>query len=215
MKNFKLFLAACLLGFATAANAQFANSSATSVSEDNDAWQGIRVSYNSFTIETDEEDSDDFDKVNSFEVGYVKAFPISSTTPLFLETGASLMWTKGDLYEEYGMKTSMDMKSINIPLNLVYKFPIKDGVSLAPYAGVYVRYNLSGEIELSEYGSKVTIDMFDEDEGDGENLQYGMQIGGVLNIKRFNIGVGYGFDFNEIMEETKTNKLTFTIGLNF
>ena len=212
MKNFKLFLAACLLGLATAANAQFANSSAASVSENNDAWDGIRVSYNLFAIEADDLLGDDLDKIGAFEIGYVKAFSISSTMPLFLETGASLLWAKGDLFDDQGLKLSMDMMSINIPVNLAYKFDIKEGMSFVPYAGLFLRYNLSGETEASQYGNKVTSDMFDEDEGDGDRIQYGLQIGARLDFNKFNVGVSYGFDINEIMDDTKTNKIAFTVG---
>ena len=210
MKNFKLFLAACLLGLATAANAQFSDSSAASVSENNDAWDGIRVSYNLFAVEDDS--NIDYDKIGAFEIGYVKAFSISSTMPLFLETGASLLWAKGDVFDDQGLKLSMDMMSINIPVNLAYKFDIKEGMSFVPYAGLFLRYNLSGEIEASQYGNKVTSDMFDEDEGDGDRIQYGLQIGARLDFNKFNVGVSYGFDINEIMDDTKTNKIAFTVG---
>ena len=210
MKNFKLFLAACLLGLATAANAQFSDSSAASVSENNDAWDGIRVSYNLFAVEDDS--NIDYDKIGAFEIGYVKAFSISSTMPLFLETGASLLWAKGDLFDDQGLKLSMDMMSINIPVNLAYKFDIKEGMSFVPYAGLFLRYNLSGETEASQYGNKVTSDMFDEDEGDGDRIQYGLQIGARLDFNKFNVGVSYGFDINEIMDDTKTNKIAFTVG---
>ena len=210
MKNFKLFLAACLLGLATAANAQFSDSSAASVSENNDAWDGIRVSYNLFAVEDDS--NIDYDKIGAFEIGYVKAFSISSTMPLFLETGASLLWAKGDLFDDQGLKLSMEMMSINIPVNLAYKFDIKEGMSFVPYAGLFLRYNLSGETELSQYGNKVTSDMFDEDEGDGDRIQYGLQIGARLDFNKFNVGVSYGFDINEIMDDTKTNKIAFTVG---
>ena len=210
MKNFKLFLAACLLGLATAANAQFSDSSAASVSENNDAWDGIRVSYNLFAVEDDS--NIDYDKIGAFEIGYVKAFSISSTMPLFLETGASLLWAKGDVFDDQGLKLSMDMMSINIPVNLAYKFDIKEGMSFVPYAGLFLRYNLSGETELSQYGNKITSDMFDEDEGDGDRIQYGLQIGARLDFNKFNVGVSYGFDMNEIMDDTKTNKIAFTVG---
>lgn len=214
MKNFKLFLAACLLGLATAANAQFANSSAASVSENNDAWDGIRVSYNLFAIEDDGFD-EDLDKIGAFEFGYVKAFSISSTMPLFLETGASLLWASGDLFDKYDLKISAELMSINIPVNLAYKFDIKEGMSIVPYAGLLLRYNISGEMEydMTAYGQgKVKLDMFDEDEGDGDRIQYGLQIGARLDFNKFNVGVSYGFDMNEIMDDTKTNKIAFTVG---
>ena len=212
MKNFKLFLAACLLGFASVANAQFSNSSVASVSEESEAWDGIRVSYNSFAIEDDS--YVDYDKTGAFEVGYVKAFSISNSMPLFLETGASLLWAKGDIFDEQGLKISMDMMSINIPVNLAYKFDIKESISIVPYAGLFLRYNLSGEIETSGYGNKVTMDMFDEDEGDGDRLQYGLQVGATVDFNKFSVGVSYGFDINEIMEDVKTNKLAFTVGFS-
>ena len=55
-------------------------------------------------------------------------------------------------------------------------------------------------------------DMFDEDEGDGDRIQYGLQIGARLDFNKFNVGVSYGFDINEIMDDTKTNKIAFTVG---
>ena len=56
--------------------------------------------------------------------------------------------------------------------------------------------------------------MFDEDEGDGDRLQYGLQVVATVDFNKFSVGVSYGFDINEIMEDVKTNKLAFTVGFS-
>ena len=70
MKNFRTLLAVCFLAMATAVNAQFANSSSAvsvgSSAADTEAWQGVRFSYNSYTIDESEME---YDAISAFELG--------------------------------------------------------------------------------------------------------------------------------------------------
>ena len=64
-----------------------------------------------------------------------------------------------------------------------------------------------------------TVNNFDEKEvgkdGKWNRCQFGWQIGATLDIKQFNVGIGYALDFNEIAEKTKTSKFAVTVGYNF
>ena len=46
-------------------------------------------------------------------------------------------------------------------------------------------------------------------------MQFGWQIGATLDISKFNVGIGYALDFNEITEKTKTSKFMVKLGYNF
>ncbi|MBR7134628.1 MAG: hypothetical protein IKC85_03625 [Bacteroidaceae bacterium] len=60
------------------------------------------------------------------------------------------------------------------------------------------------------------MDMFDKDEGDGDRIQVGLQIGATLNYKEtYNLGISYGFDINEVMKKVDSSKFAVTLGYNF
>lgn len=193
-------------------------------------WDGIRVSYNSFTLDAEWRS---LESVSGLEIGYVKSFPISKKLPLYLETGASLLWVTGDIYDYgeseddyvYVDKGSVNMASLIIPANVGYKYVIDDNFSVFPYAGAYLKLNIAGKMETELYEAEggdiwednsSDMDMFDKDEGDGDRFQIGLQIGATLNYKSvYSLGVSYGFDLNEVMKDVSTSKLAVTLGYNF
>lgn len=210
MKNFRSLLAVCFLAMATVVNAQVAKT------VDAEEWQGIRLSYNSYTLD---ERGIEYDAISGFELGFVKAFSISQIHPLFLETGASFVYTTGDLFSEDGLDLSLSMVSLNVPLNVGYKVALGNNVSLLPYAGLSLKGHLSGEMEMSYYGESETADIFDKDEmgDDGvfKRFQIGWQIGATLNIDKFNVGLSYGTDFMEISKNVDTKTFKASLGVNF
>lgn len=219
MKKIKFFTICLLSIVAMAVNAQTSK-----------GWDGVRVSYNSFTLDSEFRN---FDAVSGLEVGYVKSFSISKKLPLYLETGASLLWVAGDLYdyseaeEDYISidKGSVNMASLMIPVNVGYKYDIDENLSVFPYAGAYLKLNIVGKMETELYETNAGVvsedessdmDMFDKDEGDGDRLQVGLQIGATLNYKEtYNLGISYGFDINEVMKKVDSSKFAVTLGYNF
>lgn len=178
MKNFRTLFVVCLLAMATAVNAQLANTS----SVDNKGWQGVKLSYNRFTID---EKGLDYDAISAFEVGYAKAFSISQAQPLFVEAGASFAYATGDFYNEDGVSFSLKMASLFVPVNLGYKVSFSNGMSLFPYVGVSLKGHITGEIEADmniydsyegrTYSVSTTLDVFDDD--DMEDTWKRFQIG--------------------------------------
>lgn len=225
MKTLKGTILVCLLSIASFANAQFANSSASAATTTSqDGWDNFHISYNSTSVDVDGSDFG-IDNIMGIEVGYTKVTPISNTMPLFLEAGASVVWAFGDLYDEeddyydYKYKCSASLLSVKVPFNLIYKFDVNEKFSVLPFAGVYLKGNISGTLTLEQedyYDSySEDLDIFDEDEGDGERFQYGMNIGAKCKINNCTLGVSYAFDFNELMEDTKVSSLNLSVGFNF
>jgi len=236
MKKFKLFVLAAFLGLATSASAQFvnsgsSNSSASSTSSSFDftsvktnGWSRIYVSYLPSKMKLDYDDADDM-KFKGFQVGWLKGFGLTQRLPLYMEAGAAIQYRsykdeESDSYYDFSQKCNL--LSLNIPVNLLYRFNIKDDFSISPYFGLDFRINLLGKIKYEETydGDTDSWDgnLFDDDDMDNEawkRFQAGWHIGVGFDYRIIHIAVEYGTDFNEIAEKSKFATPAITLGLNF
>ena len=236
MKKFKLFVLAAFLGLATSASAQFVNSgssnssaSSTSSSFDftsvkTDGWSRIYVSYLPSKMKLDYDDADDM-KFKGFQVGWLKGFGLTQRLPLYMEAGAAIQYRsykdeESDSYYDFSQKCNL--LSLNIPVNLLYRFNIKDDFSISPYFGLDFRINLLGKIKYEETYDGDTdswdVNLFDDDDMDNEawkRFQAGWHIGVGFDYRIIHIAVEYGTDFNEIAEKSKFATTAITLGLNF
>lgn len=242
MKTIKLYLAACLLIITTAVSAQFANSnssplmSKSSGTTDTNGWSRIFVSYNPMNIVFDYENADDL-SVTGFSFGYTKGVSIAKEFPLFIEFGVNgLYGLKKE--EEEEIETKLTFFSLNVPVNLAYKYSIPNSnVTIVPYIGVNFRGNIIGKQKLSyngdlgdfseselweameeKYGIKQESNMFDKDDvgkdAQWKRIQMGWQIGVGFNYNKLYLGVGYGKDFTELCKKTKIGVTSITLGYN-
>ncbi len=231
MERFKYLVAIALLGSPAVSFAQTANDGGPS-SSGVEAWKGLRFSYDKIFINEDWGDDNEFDdyKKNGFTAGYEQAFRLSKKWPVFVQTGLDLSFTRlSDDGEEdgYSWKDKYSVLGLGIPVNFVYAFKFNDMLALKPYTGFYVRVNVWGQEKWTDedsYGDGESdsekYDLFDEEDmgGDDETcnrVQGGWQIGATLDVGRFNAGVGYALDFNEIAEKTKAGKFMVKVGCNF
>ena len=127
--------------------------------------------------------------------GVTAAF--SLTDVMTLETGA-LYSTKGTQDENSGIKTSMDLSYIEIPLNIAYS--VSDQISLmaGPYLGLLMSANFkqSGEF-LGE-----TIDEELDIKDDIANMDFGINIGASFFINEsISVGAGYQLGLADIGSE--------------
>lgn len=236
MKKFKLFVLAAFLGLATSASAQFvnsgsSNSSASSTSSSFDftsvktnGWSRIYVSYLPSKMKLDYDDADDM-KFKGFQVGWLKGFGLTQRLPLYMEAGAAIQYRsykdeESDSYYDFSQKCNL--LSLNIPVNLLYRFNIKDDFSISPYFGLDFRINLLGKIKYEETydGDTDSWDgnLFDDDDMDNEawkRFQAGWHIGVGVDYRIIHIAIEYGTDFNEIAEKSKFATTAITLGLNF
>ena len=231
MNRIKLLMAACLLGMAATASAQFANSKgSSSQGGDMSGWQALRVSYHPMRLSPDKGDNIG---ITGFSAGYVKGFALSQNTPIFLEVGANLLWASKDLTEDFGLddydediSVKLNMFSVNIPVNFGYKYTVNDKFSIYPYIGLNFRVNAVGKLKIeAEYegeSESESIDVFSKDDmkeyemGEAwKRFQAGWQIGVAFNINKFTLAASYGKDFTEISKKVKVSMPSITLGLNF
>ncbi len=226
MKKF-IFMVVCLLGMATTASAQFANSRGSVSSSDMSGWSGLRVSYHPMSF-TDGDDSED---LTGLSIGYTKGFAVSQSTPLFLEAGANLLWSSKNFSEHFedeydyyydDISVKLNMISVNVPINFGYKYALNEGVSIYPYVGVNFRFNVSGKIKVELDDESESCDVFSKDDMDDfemgdawKRFNAGWQIGVACHINKFMIAASYGKDFTEIAKKVKVVMPSLTVGLNF
>ncbi|MDE7118066.1 MAG: PorT family protein [Bacteroidaceae bacterium] len=223
MKRIKFFAVAACLAISSGAYAQFTNSSShsSSANVNTDEWSTIWVEYNPMNLEYDTKGADD-QSLTGFSAGYSRAFSLSQSAPLFLEAGLGLQYANfseslDEYYEDYEMKFSM--WSVKAPVNLLYNFAIPNSsISLAPFAGITLRYNVSGTLKYETDDDSEKCNIFDK--GDMEEAWKRFQIGWQIGVKarfgqNFMAGLSYGSDFSEIAKKTKLQTTSLTIGYTF
>ena len=172
--------------------------------------------YNRFSVSYTSLSNIDEDAMSGISAAWTKGIAISKTTPLFIETGLGLnyAWKSEDEYK-------INWLTATIPVNLVYKYEISDGIKLAPFAGIYLRGNLLGEMNFDEEYSEYIddINFFDDYEDGGfeaSRFSFGWNIGVGVEINKFYLGLSYGSDLNEFVEDAdKIGTLSATVGFNF
>lgn len=164
-------------------------------------------------------------------MGWLKGFGLTQRLPLYMEAGAAIQYRsykdeESDSYYDFSDK--YNLLSLNIPVNLLYRFNIKDDFSISPYFGLDFRINLLGKekLEYTANGETESEDFNLFDKGDMEELyesdkavwkrfQAGWHIGVGFDYRIIHIAVEYGTDFNEIAEKSKFATPAITLGLNF
>ena len=217
----KLFILAVVAFVGMTASAQLISSNTITRQETNsNNYSRYAVGYNSVSF------SDDIDEsLTGFSLEWNKGISVSTTLPLFVETGigASYSWTSKD-------DVDYRFATIQVPLNLVYKYEVTDGVKIAPYAGLYFRGNLFAESEADGDTNNWFDDM--EDGGwEAKRFSYGFQIGVGVEFNKLYLGINYGTDLNKFIDidetvydgyygydykvSSKTSTFTAKVGFNF
>lgn len=178
-------------------------------------YSRLSVSYNSISMDKDLIDGG----MNGFSLAWTKGISVSSTTPLFIETGIGATYAfKSD--DEYGVDISNKFLGVTVPVNLAYKWNVSNtDINLIPFVGVYLRGNLYGNTKYEYNGDDEDYNWFDDYEDGGmeaARFSFGWNIGVGFEYSKLYVGLSYGSDFNEFVEKAdKPGIFSATVGLNF
>ena len=154
------------------------------------------------------------DSYNGGGLGYSYAFPLSATIPLYIEPGIAAQYffrSKDDV--------NTNIISATIPVNILYSFPAADILNIEPFAGLYARGNIWGEVK--SHGHSYNLFKKESENGEGyDRFQFGFQAGLRLRIaQKFFIGGAYVQDLNGIYDhdgfKIKLHSFTVTVGSVF
>lgn len=245
MKSLKTLLTCGMLLASTAAFAQFSNAgggkstssrSGSGLVKKTDSYSRFYVGYNPMTISPDIDGEDDV-TLHGVGVGFTHGFSLSKTQPIFLEIGVRGVYNlktetdeysnvelSGHLFKNVEFKTSYEVASVSVPVNLTYKLSFGNGdVSISPFLGITLKGNVLGKktvkLEADKQTAKKKYDLFDKKDvtkdGQWKRFQAGWQIGANLDYKKLTIGLHYGSDFGEICKKTTTSNWSVSLGYNF
>ena len=147
-----------------------------------------------------------------FQGGLIGEIPISED--LFLNSGV-LFIQKGTKFSLMGLNVKFPINSIEIPLNLAYKYDM-GGLKLFGQIGPYLGVGLSakmeggGELETIDFGSE--IDQM-------KRIDIGANFGGGIEINKVQLGISYGLGLtnlsNDSDESLKNGALSISLGVMF
>lgn len=211
----KLLLMAFAAFMTVGASAQLISSNTVTHKEGRN-YNRLSVSYNAVSMDDDFIDG----SMSGFSLAWTKGISLSSSTPLYIETGLGLTYAfKSDDYSDEGY--SVDVKNkylyLAVPVNLVYKWNIPNtNMSLAPFAGIYFKGNLYGNTKAEANGYEDEMDWYDSDEGDGKRFNFGWNIGVGFEYSKLYVGLSYGSDLNEMFEDAdKVGAFSVSLGFKF
>lgn len=174
------------------------------------------------------------DGTNGFELGYMHGFSLSSTTPLFFQTGLkfdmgfdheSLKLNLSSSFgnnrdQEFRMSGDLTTMSFSVPLDIAYKlvFGNNGNVAFIPFAGFNLKVNALADVTASaSYNGateKGTISMFDDEIG-MKRFQAGWHIGLGFQINKFYAGADFGTDFIKVIDDGGNCTPTFHLGIGY
>ena len=156
-------------------------------------YYGVRIGMTAANLSGDAtfgEHGESTDSKVGMTLAGVIGIHLSSTTPVFLESGL--------YYTERGAK-NVGYTNLEIPLLIKYGIKATDDIALLPFVGPYFARACWGETKFTSIdGTKVTQKKgsFDEKGGSVDN-------GGLGGLKRLNMGfkVGCGAEYNKLYLE--------------
>lgn len=202
-----------------------AQTNSTSVSSGNNG--SFYVQYNPMTYKIDYSGADD-QNFNGFTIGYNHTVASFEGSNLSLEVGGALLysrWSDSEEHEKFDEDVSVNLWALKVPASLVYDWKVSDAVSIKPYAGLNLRFNISAKekweatSEYDMYNEKDDVNLMDKkDMGSKDDtwgrVQFGWHIGTNVEFNnKWFLGVSYGSDFTEVCKKCKFSTVSITLGM--
>ncbi len=170
------------------------------------------------------DDSETKSSTNFHVTGYMDA----GITPMFsIQPGVSLQGKGGKFFDNSNVSNKDNTLWIEIPVNMVAKFPIAAGTGTQVFlgAGPYAGFGIAGQNETETSSTKVSRDIkFGSDNGDDlKGTDFGVNfLGGFEMGNGFTLGAGYGLGLTDLRPNSsggdgkKTNRVwSFSAGFLF
>lgn len=176
--------------------------------------------------------------MKGLDINYLHGFSMTDRFPLYLEVGGRLTVnhykeSENDYDDEnnyYEAEAKTNIMALSIPVNATYKHTFSNGIYIAPFVGLHLRFNMLGKLKLKEKSvSRGHIEFDDDDsynlfkdgevdEEDCKRVQFGGQFGVNFGYKAWNLSFAYYLDtpfYKDSDFKLKSRDLSLTVGYNF
>lgn len=224
----KMIMLAAAAVMALGASAQRASDSELSYNEHPSGYNRIGLSYINQHYGFNW-DSDDNFSTNGVGIDYIHGFGLSSSLPIYIETGLSFNMgfyseSESNSTSTYSWKGTTKFQNMNfqVPVNVAYRFNCGDNFAITPYLGINFKinavskkkydaeytYNGNTEKENGEWYSFYKKE--DSDDSTWNRFQMGWQVGVGAQYSNLYLGLQFGTDFIPTYSEKYDNE-TFRI----
>lgn len=180
-----------------------------------DPYYGLRLGASFSTVNSDDKALDGGSSQTGLNVGAVVGWPLTTSAPLFLETGLSYV-EKGGKSNYEGKKMTYDLNYLEVPIAVKYAIDIDDTqVSIQPFLGGYVACGVGGKIK--NYGDRVAESSFSKQYF--QRFDGGLRMGCGLAYDMVYAELSYDLGLSNICHDqfdTSHNRcLMLNVGVNF
>lgn len=177
-------------------------------------YYGLRIGPAFSTVNSDDSALDGGSSQTGLDVGVVAGFPLSNTTPLFIETGLSYV-EKGGKKNLGGKKMTYDLNYLEVPIVLKYIHSIDQHFTVQPFIGGYLSCGVGGKIK--NYKEREAFDSFSNDAF--RRFDGGLRVGCGVGYDLFYLDLSYDVGLSNICHDTFDTShngcLALTVGANF
>jgi hypothetical protein len=172
-------------------------------------YYGVRIGLTAANLSGDDIDADT--KVGMAMAGVV-GLRLSSTTPVFLESGL--------YYSERGAK-DIGYTNLEVPVLIKYGIKATDEIAILPFVGPYFARACWGKTKLADVGgTSVKVGTFDEKKWIGLNrMNMGFKLGCGAEYNKLYLEVGYQIGVTNISKKDDlsihSNAFFANFGVNF
>ena len=141
---------------------------------------------------------------SAFVVGWSQMVPVSSYSPILLEYGADVRYSRHRRDESESTPANRNLTALDVPISLMYSIPLGTSVSLMPYVGIDLCFNLWGRYNPNDSKS---VSCFSDKMVDEYGKEYNrFVLGGHAGVKLAAgpviIGLTYQTDITRLSKET-------------
>jgi len=197
MKFIKHFMAVAMLFTSSVAFAQI---------NDADSYTRVQASFVASRLTQTDHWIDDGLAPKGINLGILRGMSVSDVMPLYFEIGANVAL----LHSADDYRTGGDLKStfmtVAVPLNMAYKYPINDKVTVSAHAGLNCKLNLIGKLK----SPSASLNLLDKDDMGSRAkraniFQLGGQAGAGVHLSDFYLGWQFQTDFVNYMKNDLTD----------
>ena len=192
------------------------NSHRSSGSFLDDTYYGFRLGLNVASVHSDAAILDGSDSRTGLDLGAVVGTRLTSSAPLYFETGLSYT-EKGGKGTNGGNKFTYRLEYLEMPLVLKYKYAVAPDITIEPFAGGYLALGVGGKIK--NYGAREAYSSFSSDDAAFKRFDGGLRIGCGASFDMLYLGLSYDIGLANIghddFDDTRTGCLNLNIGVTF
>ena len=172
---------------------------------------GLRLGLNTASVNSGDV-AMDYTTRAGLSLGFICGIQLSSTTPVWLETGFSYSEKGGNMSERHS-NIKMRLTYLELPIVCKYSFAVGDDCFVLPFVGGYLAMGVAGK--MKDYANRIVYKSYDT----FERFDGGLRFGCGAEYQQLYVEVGMEVGLADISKDdfasARNQNFFFNVGVNF